>query len=119
MSLYEQIARRLKAEREDRNLSQHELADKLGVAANTVSRWETGTYKPKLDDLDKIATVLNLDITQLIPQNRTNATSSINRLVEIASMLRPEDIEEVERFAEFRRVQTLNASSPVRRSTLS
>ena len=42
----------LKAFREKYNLSQEELADKLKVARNTVSRWEVGTVKiPEIVDL--------------------------------------------------------------------
>ena len=36
-------------------LSQEALASKLEVASNTISRWETGTYKPTPEDLDKLA----------------------------------------------------------------
>ena len=96
MSIYEQIARRLKTEREGRNLSQQELASKLGVAPNTVSRWETGTYKPRLDDLGKIAAALDLHIGALIPQNDAKSDVSLQRLIDIARMLDPGEIEEVE-----------------------
>jgi transcriptional regulator with XRE-family HTH domain len=107
MSLYEQIARRLRTEREGRNLSQQDLASRLGVAPNTVSRWETGIYKPKLDDLDRIAAALDLDVSQLIPQNSRQPGTSLDRLIEVARLLGPEDIEEVERFAEFRRARAI------------
>jgi transcriptional regulator with XRE-family HTH domain len=36
-------------------MSQEELAAKLGVASNTVSRWETAAYRPGLNDLHRIA----------------------------------------------------------------
>ncbi|MBV9719229.1 MAG: helix-turn-helix transcriptional regulator [Candidatus Eremiobacteraeota bacterium] len=106
VSISEQIAHRLKAEREGRSLSQQELATKLGVAPNTVSRWETGTYKPRLDDLGKIAAALDLDIGALIPQNSANSEATLQRLIDIARLLDPAEIEEVKRYAEFRRAQS-------------
>ena len=33
-------------------MSQDAVAEQLGIASNTVSRWETGTYKPTPEDLD-------------------------------------------------------------------
>ena len=48
-NLYEQIGQTIRQLRG--SLSQEALAAKLGVAANTVSRWETGTYKPTPEDL--------------------------------------------------------------------
>jgi len=35
--------------------SQKVLAKKLNIAPNTLSRWETGTYKPTAEDLDNIS----------------------------------------------------------------
>src|SRR5229473_6663802 len=49
-------------------LSQEALALKLGVAANTVSRWETGTYKPTAEDLDKLARFFSVPITIFFPE---------------------------------------------------
>jgi transcriptional regulator with XRE-family HTH domain len=115
VSIYDSISRRLKAEREGRNLSQQELASKLGVAPNTVSRWETGTYKPRLDDLNKIAATLDLDIGALIPKNSSSSEASLQRLIDIASMLDPKEIEDVERFAEFRRAQSLKSIGEAKR----
>lgn len=112
MSLADELARRLKAEREGRHLSQQDLASKLGVAPNTVSRWETGTYTPRLDDLDRIAAALEMEIGSLIPYNNGGARSSLDRLMDTARLLDAEEIEEVHRFAEFRRAQSLAQSSP-------
>ncbi len=105
MPLYDEIASRLRRQRELRRLSQQELASELGVASNTVSRWETGTSKPRLEDLDRIARTLGLGIGDLIPQNSSAGSDDLNRLVRTLQGLPPEDLAEVERFAEFRRLQ--------------
>ena len=54
-SLYEHIGQKIRELRSQGGLSQGKLAAELDVAANTVSRWETGTYKPTPEDLDKLA----------------------------------------------------------------
>ena len=43
-------------------ISQEALADKLGVAPNTISRWETGTYEPTLNDLEALSRELSVSI---------------------------------------------------------
>lgn len=106
-SLYDEIARRLKSEREARRLSQQELAARLGVASNTISRWETGTNKVRLEDLDRVAVALGLNVGDLLPQYASGATSRMERLLRIAESLEPEDIAELEQFAEFRRLRRL------------
>ena len=49
------------------SLSQEALAAKLNVAANTVSRWETGTYKTTPADLAKLARFFAVSITVFFP----------------------------------------------------
>jgi transcriptional regulator with XRE-family HTH domain len=102
VALPDEIAQRLRARRELKNISQQELAQRLGVAPNTVSRWETGTYKPRLDDLERIAEVLELGVRDLIPQNPTDDHPALERLISLAKGLSDDDLLELERFAEFR-----------------
>ena len=106
VNLHEAIASRLKTEREARNLSQQELASRLGVAPNTVSRWETGTYRPRLDDLVRIAGALNLEVGDFLADNQPAERKPLERLMQLASRLSDEDLAELERFAEFRRVRS-------------
>ena len=47
MALGEQI----QALRKDKGLSQEELGEKLGVARQSVSKWESGATVPELDKL--------------------------------------------------------------------
>ena len=57
-TLYEHIGhkiRELRTTYPKGTLSQEALAEKLKVASNTVSRWETGKYKPTPKDLDSLA----------------------------------------------------------------
>lgn len=49
------------------NISQAEIADALGVERNTVTRWETGTSKPKLEpwQTKKLCKLLGISIDDL------------------------------------------------------
>ena len=54
------------AARKDRNLTQEQLAGKLYVTRQAVSRWERGEVVPGIDMIKLIATVLNAPITRLL-----------------------------------------------------
>lgn len=56
----------LKLLRNQRNLKQEELAERLHVTRQTVSGWETGRRQPDLDTLKKLAEVLEVDVRALI-----------------------------------------------------
>ena len=57
---------KIKQLRLEKGLTQQQLADKIGVKQKDVSRWENGTYNPKLDKLQLIAKALECEITDLI-----------------------------------------------------
>jgi transcriptional regulator with XRE-family HTH domain len=46
--------------------TQKELAEKIGVPQQNISRWETGEVIPKIDKLKLIAEVLGCTINDLI-----------------------------------------------------
>jgi putative transcriptional regulator len=52
------------------NVTQDELGDVIGVTGNTISRWELGTVKPKLEpwQVKKLCKFLEISIDQL-PDN--------------------------------------------------
>lgn len=62
----ERLANRLKEYRKLLNLSQKELADKLGKAQTVVSSWEIGTGVPSANQLPAIAKALEVSVDDLI-----------------------------------------------------
>lgn len=46
------------------------LAEQLGKSTCTVSKWCSNTIQPDLATLDKIATLLNVDIRELIAPSK-------------------------------------------------
>ena len=59
------FAERLRQLRHKQNLSQEELADRVGVHANTVSSWENGVI-PKTKRLQALAKILGTTATYLL-----------------------------------------------------
>lgn len=88
-------------------LSQEALAKELEVNTNTISRWETGTYRPSIEDLEKIARFFGVSITTFFPAEETSADVPIKALLRAAQDLPETDIEELRRYAEFRRARSL------------
>ena len=58
--------------RKQNNLSQEELADKLGVSRQAVSKWESGGTYPDMDKLLSICEIFNCTIDQLV-KGKVNA----------------------------------------------
>ena len=52
--------------RKDNNLTQAELAKKLGVAASTVGMYERGQREPDFETLEKIATYFSVNMNTLL-----------------------------------------------------
>ena len=63
MTLGEMIRNR----REATGLSQQEMAEKLFVSRQTVSRWESGSRTPDVFTVKKIAGILGVTMDELIP----------------------------------------------------
>ena len=56
----------IKAIRKSKGLSQEELAAKLNVVRQTISKWEKGYSIPDVEMLTKIADVLEVPVSQLL-----------------------------------------------------
>jgi transcriptional regulator with XRE-family HTH domain len=46
------------------------LAEQLGKDTSTISKWCTNIYQPSLDNLDKIAKLLDIDRRELINKSK-------------------------------------------------
>ncbi len=56
--------------RKERGLTQEELAIRVNVVRQTVSKWEKGQSVPDADLLQKIAEVLEVSVSQLLGQEK-------------------------------------------------
>jgi len=60
------LQKNLKRIRLEKRISQCELAEKMGVSQSTVGMWECGKNKPKYANLEKIASILDVPISDLL-----------------------------------------------------
>ena len=62
----ERIGQFIKKIRQDNNLTQKELADKLGVTYQAVSKWENGKNVPDIAILKEMSKMFNIDIDEIL-----------------------------------------------------
>ena len=71
----------IKRLREEKNMTQLQLAERLSVSAKTVSKWETAKGYPDITLLESIANALSVFISELLSGNTmTNSNVSANML---------------------------------------
>lgn len=56
----------LKYFREIANLTQAQLADKIGISRSALAMWETGKTEPDISTLKKISDILNVPVNHLL-----------------------------------------------------
>jgi len=104
--IYDQIGgkiRELRTTLKGKGISQEDLARAVKTTANTVSRWETATYKPSIADLEMLARFFGVPIAVFFPEARP--ASRANALISATADLDDRDLEEVTLYARFRRAQ--------------
>ncbi len=100
-NIYEYISKQIRALRGDVN--QETFAKKLKIAPNKLSRWETGTYKPTAEDLDKIARACKVPISIFFPDLQEN--DRVSALTSATGGLSKKDFDEVLNYANFRKAR--------------
>ena len=63
------LADNLKKIRKENNLSQEQLAEKLNVSRQSVSKWESGISYPEMDKVIQICNIFNININELMNEN--------------------------------------------------
>jgi len=66
----------LKNLRQEKKLTQEQLAEHFGISPRTVSRWETGRNMPDLDLLLQLADFYGVDVRELIEGKQNCATNA-------------------------------------------
>jgi transcriptional regulator with XRE-family HTH domain len=107
--LYDQIAEKIKSLREEydggKGISQESLADAISTKPNTISRWEKTVYKPKAEDLEKLAKFFGVPISVFFP-DIPNEKPEIKALMSATADLHANDIKELTDFALFRKARS-------------
>ena len=69
-----QIGRFIAASRKARNLTQRQLADKLGISDKTVSKWECGKGLPEVSLMLPLCASLDITVNDLLSGERVSST---------------------------------------------
>lgn len=99
------VANTLKSARIKKNLTQSDLADKIGVSYQAVSNWERGQSVPDISNLSALCDVLDLNLYELIGATQNKEFEDeirsgsvdlgklpIKNIASIAAILPPEEL---------------------------
>lgn len=59
--------------RKQKKLTQKQLAEKLGLDHTTISKWESNTYEPDANNLNKLAEILGVSVDYLLGRDHFEA----------------------------------------------
>lgn len=100
-----EIAKRIKRARIEKNMTQLQLADVMGVSYQAVSNWERGNSMPDISKLGDLCNVLALTVNELLGMEEKTAAAvtkamdkeklTVEELKEVAPMLPPEQMTEL------------------------
>lgn len=75
------IGEKLKTLRNEKKMTQKDLAEQLNVSAQAVSRWENDDVEPSLETLGQLATIFNVSVDELFgkepPEKRQAAPETV------------------------------------------
>jgi len=95
------IANRLRtnlvALREKRTLTQAQLGARAGIAAASISHFETGQRQPSLESLVKLADALDTSLDSLVGRARANAETAVDPIFLRASQSSAEKLDTLKR----------------------
>lgn len=101
----QKIGRKVSSLRKDQNMTQMELADKMGISFQAVSNWERGNSMPDISKLAELAQVLGVTIDELLGDKKAAATVekvlepkmndplNLEEFVEVAPIMKPSQAE--------------------------
>ncbi|QDX82226.1 hypothetical protein B9N43_13820 [Denitratisoma sp. DHT3] len=82
-SLAVMLGGRIRALRQQLQWTQEDLAGRLGVEVNTVSRMECGTHLPSLQRLEEIADILDVPLAFLVGAASSHPKDQVTQLNDV------------------------------------
>ena len=84
----EKIGKFISELRKERNMTQEQLAEKIGVTAKSISRWENGKTMPDLSLFSPLCEILEITVNDLMSGEIVDNKNSIDKLgVNIVNMV--------------------------------
>ncbi len=62
----------------EQDITQQELASRLGVTQTIISRWVRGSFNPNMNSIKKISSVLGVPVTYLMDEDNNKSTKNKN-----------------------------------------
>nr|DAO66773.1 MAG TPA: Helix-turn-helix XRE-family like protein [Caudoviricetes sp.] len=69
----------VRTKRMDRNITQEELAQRLGVSQQAIAKWENGSSQPRTALLPKLADILGCTVDELLRGGEADGTRTAAR----------------------------------------
>ena len=106
----QRIGRKISNLRKEKNMTQMELADKLGISFQAVSNWERGNSMPDISKLPELAEVMEVSVDELLGEKSvivdavinnnmeeviTNEKATIEEISEALPVLKPEQVDTI------------------------
>ena len=88
------FSEKLKKLRKENNLTQEELADKLNISRQAITKWETTNAIPDIDNLKELSILFNVSIDELVRDDKDVKINIINKY----SYLKEIEIDHIKHF---------------------
>ena len=92
------IGARIKAMRLAASMTQEQLANRLGVSPQAVSKWESGTNMPDIQILPELSVIFGVTIDSLFDMTDESKLERIENMLEDVRCLGEEDFRSVEKY---------------------
>lgn len=83
----------IKRQRKAKNMTQQQLAQKVGLSTRHIGKLEDGTYLPKFVTYLKLAQVLQFDASEIEKLAQISTNKNETKLLLLLQTMRPEEID--------------------------
>lgn len=108
-TLRQHVAETIRSLRCERRWTQKDVADRVRVSTNTVSRWETGTYRPTVENVYDLAIIFRVPVSMFFPAQ--GSLAPFTQVESVVAGLDARQIAAVGRFARWLRWEKANAEA--------
>ena len=81
--------------RKQKNMTQEELAKKLGVTEGVIAHWEHGRRQPRMEMVGKISAYFNVGSELLFKDLRLDTSNTENEIINNVRLMTPEEQEKI------------------------
>lgn len=83
-----EIGKKINQLRKLSGMTQEQLAEKLNVSRQTISKWESGVTSPDLESVVKVSKIFHVSLDGLLLEGETSATDKNNEQITVEDLLK-------------------------------